>query len=95
MFNDSDLDKPTNVDFVAHAKSMGANAKKVTLESLKDEFASAKNYAGVSVLVIDTHPSKWTEGGAFWEVGVSGSSTEPEIQSAHARQVEGKAKRRL
>jgi len=95
MFNDYDLDKPANVDFVAHAKSMGANAKKVTLETLKEEFTSAKNYAGVSVLVIDTHPSKWTEGGAFWEVGVSGSSTEPEIQSAHARQVEGKAKRRL
>ena len=95
MFNDYDLDKPANVDFVAHAKSMGANAKKVTLETLKEEFTSAKNYAGVSVLVIDTHPSKWTEGGAFWEVGVSGSSTEPEIQNAHARQVEGKAKRRL
>ncbi len=95
MFNDSDLDKPVNVDFVAHAKSMGANAKKVTLESLKEELTSAKNYAGVSVLVIDTHPSKWTEGGAFWEVGVSGSSNDSEIQSAHARQVEGKAKRRL
>jgi 3D-(3,5/4)-trihydroxycyclohexane-1,2-dione acylhydrolase (decyclizing) len=95
MFNDSDLDKPVNVDFVAHAKSMGANARKVTLESLKDEFISAKSYAGVSVLVIDTHPSKWTEGGAFWEVGVSGSSNNSEIQSAHTRQVEGKAKRRL
>jgi 3D-(3,5/4)-trihydroxycyclohexane-1,2-dione acylhydrolase (decyclizing) len=95
MFNDLDLDKPASVDFVAHAKSMGANAKKVTLERLKDEFASAKNYSGVSVLVIDTHPSKWTEGGAFWEVGVSGSSNEAAIQSAHARQVEGKAKRRI
>jgi len=95
MFNDSDLDKPFSVDFVAHAKSMGANAKKVTLDSLKDDFSSAKSYPGVSVLVIDTHPSKWTEGGAFWEVGVSESSNGTEIQSAHASQVEGKANRRL
>jgi 3D-(3,5/4)-trihydroxycyclohexane-1,2-dione acylhydrolase (decyclizing) len=95
MFNDSDLNKPFDVDFVAHAKSMGANAKKIDFKSLKDEFMSAKNHPGVSVLVIDTHPSKWTEGGAFWEVGVSGSSENSEIQNAHARQVEGKANRRL
>lgn len=95
MFDDSDLAKPFDVDFVAHAKSMGANAKKITLESLKNEFIAAKSYTGVSVLVIDTHPSKWTEGGAFWEVGVSGSSNEPEIKSAYSRQVEGKAKRRF
>ncbi len=95
MFDDSDLAKPFDVDFVAHAKSMGANAKKITLESLKNEFIAAKSHTGVSVLVIDTHPSKWTEGGAFWEVGVSGSSNEPEIKSAYSRQVEGKAKRRF
>ena len=95
MFNDSDLNKPFDVDFVAHANSMGAKAKKVTIQSLKDEFMAAKKNSGVTVLVIDTHPSKWTEGGAFWEVGVSGVSSEPEIQNAYQRQVTGKANRRI
>ena len=95
MFADSDLDKPFDVDFVAHANSLGAKAKRVNFENLQDEFLQAKKNSGVSVLVIDTHPTEWTEGGAFWEVGVSGSSSDSQIQSAHKRQVEGKANRRL
>jgi 3D-(3,5/4)-trihydroxycyclohexane-1,2-dione acylhydrolase (decyclizing) len=95
MFADSDLDKPFEVDFVAHAKSLGAKAKRVNFDNLQDEFLLAKKNSGVSVLVIDTHPSEWTEGGAFWEVGVSGSSSDSQIQSAHKRQVDGKANRRL
>ena len=95
MFADSDLDKPFEVDFVAHANSLGAKAKRVNFDNLQDEFLQAKKNSGVSVLVIDTHPTEWTEGGAFWEVGVSGSSSDSQIQSAHKRQVEGKANRRL
>jgi len=95
MFADSDLDKPFEVDFVAHANSLGARAKRVNFDNLQDEFLQAKKNSGVSVLVIDTHPTEWTEGGAFWEVGVSGSSSDSQIQSAHKRQVEGKANRRL
>jgi len=95
MFADSDLDKPFDVDFVAHANSLGAKAKRVNFDNLQDEFLQAKKNSGVSVLVIDTHPTEWTEGGAFWEVGVSGSSSDSQIQSAHKRQVEGKANRRL
>ena len=95
MFADSDLDKPFEVDFVAHANSLGAKAKRVNFENLQDEFLQAKKNSGVSVLVIDTHPTEWTEGGAFWEVGVSGSSSDSQIQSAHKRQVDGKANRRL
>ena len=95
MFADSDLDKPFDVDFVAHANSLGAKAKRVNFDNLQDEFLQAKKNSGVSVLVIDTHPTEWTEGGAFWEVGVSGSSSDSQIQSAHKRQVDGKANRRL
>jgi 3D-(3,5/4)-trihydroxycyclohexane-1,2-dione acylhydrolase (decyclizing) len=95
MFADSDLDKPFEVDFVAHANSLGAKAKRINIDNLQDEFLQAKKNSGVSVLVIDTHPTEWTEGGAFWEVGVSGSSSDSQIQSAHKRQVDGKANRRL
>lgn len=95
MFNDSDLKPPFEVDFVAHAKSLGANSKKVTIENLQEEFKSVQNQNGVTVLVIDTHPESWTEGGAFWEVGVSGASDEIGVQDAYQRQVIGKANRGL
>mgnify|MGYP000155909292 FL=1 len=94
MFDDSDLNKPFKVDFVSHAKSLGARAVKVTLETLVAEFKTAKASPGVSVLVIDTDPEIWTEGGAFWEVGVSGISKVSEVQQAYKRLTEGKSNQR-
>jgi len=95
MFNDSDLNKPFKVDFVSHAKSLGANAIKVTIDNLATEFKSAKESPGVSVLVIDTDPEIWTEGGAFWEVAISGISEVSEIKQAYKRLTEGKSNQRL
>ena len=94
MFDDSDLNKPFKVDFVSHAKSLGARAVKVTLENLAAEFKTAKESQGVSVLVIDTDPEIWTEGGAFWEVAVSGISKVSEVQQAYKRLTEGKSNQR-
>ena len=94
MFDDSDLNKPFKVDFVSHAKSLGARAVKVTLENLVSEFKTAKASPGVSVLVIDTDPEIWTEGGAFWEVGVSGISKVSEVQQAYKRLTDGKSNQR-
>jgi 3D-(3,5/4)-trihydroxycyclohexane-1,2-dione acylhydrolase (decyclizing) len=91
MFNDSDLNPPFKVDFVAHAKSLGARAINVTINNLVDEFKSAKKLPGVTVLVIQTHPEKWTEGGTFWEVGVSGVSDVVEVQNAYQRLIQGKS----
>jgi 3D-(3,5/4)-trihydroxycyclohexane-1,2-dione acylhydrolase (decyclizing) len=95
MFNDPDLNKPFKVDFVSHAKSLGARAVKVTLETLVAEFKTAKESQGVSVLVIDTDPKIWTEGGAFWEVAVSGISEVSEVKQAYKRLTEGKSNQRL
>ena len=94
MFNDSDLNPPFKVDFVAHAKSLGARAINVTINNLVDEFKSAKKLPGVTVLVIQTHPEKWTEGGTFWEVGVSGISDVVEVQNAYQRLIQGKSGQR-
>jgi 3D-(3,5/4)-trihydroxycyclohexane-1,2-dione acylhydrolase (decyclizing) len=79
------------VDFAAHAAAMGCRAETV---STVDELAAAVERARASdrtaVIVIRTHPDAWTEGGAFWEVGV------PEVSSyaavRHARQQMDKAK---
>jgi TPP-dependent trihydroxycyclohexane-1,2-dione (THcHDO) dehydratase len=48
----------------------------------------------VTVLVIQTHPEKWTEGGTFWEVGVSGVSDVVEVQNAYQRLIQGKSGQR-
>jgi len=94
MFNDSDLKAPFKVDFVSHAKSLGARAVKVTIENLAAEFSAAKDLPGVSVLVIDTDAENWTEGGAFWEVALSGISDVSEVKQAYKRLIEGKSNQR-
>jgi len=94
MFNDSDLKAPFKVDFVSHAKSLGARALKVTIENLAAEFSAAKDLPGVSVLVIDTDAENWTQGGAFWEVAVSGISDVSEVKQAYKRLTEGKSNQR-
>jgi 3D-(3,5/4)-trihydroxycyclohexane-1,2-dione acylhydrolase (decyclizing) len=67
------------VDFAAHARSMGAHAVKVSgLPELRDHLVSIRDMAGVHVVVIEVQAEAWTEGGAFWEVGV------PEVSSRDA-----------
>jgi 3D-(3,5/4)-trihydroxycyclohexane-1,2-dione acylhydrolase (decyclizing) len=73
------------VDFVKHAESLGALAEKVsTIEEFQAAFLRAKAAPKTSVIVIDTHPYKWTEGGAWWEVGVPEVSERDEVLVARA-----------
>lgn len=78
----------TRVDFVKHAESMGALAEKVTgIEELRAAFRRAKTADRSSVIVIDTHPYEWTEGGSWWEVGVPEVSGRNEVLAARAEWV--------
>lgn len=73
------------VDFVQHAAAMGANAERVNdLEGLPKAFRRAKDADRTSVLVVRTDPEAWSEGGAWWEVGVPEVSQRPEVQAARA-----------
>jgi 3D-(3,5/4)-trihydroxycyclohexane-1,2-dione acylhydrolase (decyclizing) len=78
------------VDFAAHARSMGA----LTLEvgSLA-EFAAALQTARAAdrttVIVTKVRASDWTEGGAFWQVGVPEVSERQQVLEARARMDEG------
>jgi 3D-(3,5/4)-trihydroxycyclohexane-1,2-dione acylhydrolase (decyclizing) len=47
------------------------------------------------VIAIETAPSRWTPGGAFWEVGVAEVSDRPEIERAYALLREGKERQRV
>jgi 3D-(3,5/4)-trihydroxycyclohexane-1,2-dione acylhydrolase (decyclizing) len=69
------------VDFVAHARSLGCGVEEVPagagVDDLRDAYGRARAAAvreGRPVVVVcRTHPSTWTEAGAWWETGVPAS----------------------
>jgi 3D-(3,5/4)-trihydroxycyclohexane-1,2-dione acylhydrolase (decyclizing) len=84
LFRDTRHQTMPNVDFAAHAASMGANAKSVaSLAELETALKESKDHAGVSVFVIDTDPLITTdEGGHWWDVAVPEVSTRPQVNAA-------------
>ena len=83
------------VDFAAHAAALGCRAVTVrTIEELSEAFAAARADDRTSVIVIETDPRAWTEGGAWWEVGVPETSSRPEIAAARAALDEAKQHQR-
>lgn len=75
------------IDFVAHARSLGAQAEKVArLRDLPAALERARAATRSAVVVIDTDPARSTgEGGAWWDVAVPEASTRPEVREARAR----------
>ena len=83
------------VDFAAHAASMGCESRRVgTIPELADALNWARTTDRTTVIVIETDPHAWTEGGAWWEVGVPETSTRPSIQAARAALDEAKTLQR-
>jgi 3D-(3,5/4)-trihydroxycyclohexane-1,2-dione acylhydrolase (decyclizing) len=84
------------VDFVAHASSMGADAYRVTnVAELAAKIDSTRDSDRVVVIVIEMAPTIWTEGGAFWEVGVPEVSDKPSVRDARRTLDEEKKKQRV
>ncbi|RWE92819.1 MAG: 3D-(3,5/4)-trihydroxycyclohexane-1,2-dione acylhydrolase (decyclizing), partial [Mesorhizobium sp.] len=73
-----------DVDFAAHAASMGAIAEKVaSIAELETALAKAKKNDRTTVLVIDTDPLVSTEaGGHWWDVAVPEVSARREVNAA-------------
>ncbi|QPC86171.1 3D-(3,5/4)-trihydroxycyclohexane-1,2-dione acylhydrolase (decyclizing) [Mesorhizobium sp. NBSH29] len=73
-----------DIDFVAHAASLGALAEKVSsIGDLEQALKRATTAARTSVVVIDTDPLVSTEaGGHWWDVAVPEVSDRPQVQSA-------------
>ncbi|TCV49548.1 3D-(3,5/4)-trihydroxycyclohexane-1,2-dione acylhydrolase (decyclizing) [Agrobacterium tumefaciens] len=78
---------PITIDFVAHAGSMGADARKVsTISELEAALASARESTRTTVIVIDTDPYPTPQaGGHWWDVAVPEVSDRAEIGPARAR----------
>lgn len=73
-----------DVDFAAHAASLGAVAEKVaSIAELETALAKAKKNDRTTVLVIDTDPLVSTEaGGHWWDVAVPEVSSRPQVNAA-------------
>jgi 3D-(3,5/4)-trihydroxycyclohexane-1,2-dione acylhydrolase (decyclizing) len=76
----------TRVDFVAHAKALGAEAMQVAgVAELEAAVAKAKSAARTTVIVIETDPQAGTAaGGAWWNVPVAEVSPDARVREAHA-----------
>jgi 3D-(3,5/4)-trihydroxycyclohexane-1,2-dione acylhydrolase (decyclizing) len=84
----SPLEQPPRVDFASHAAALGCAVLTADkLDGLAAAYAQARTHARAgspAVVVIRTHPSSWTDAGAWWEVGVPEVSTRAEIAEARA-----------
>jgi 3D-(3,5/4)-trihydroxycyclohexane-1,2-dione acylhydrolase (decyclizing) len=78
--------QPPRVDFASHAAALGCAVLSVPdLADLRSAYRQAREHARsgrVAVVVIRTHPSSWTDAGAWWEVGVPEHSEYPAVTDA-------------
>jgi 3D-(3,5/4)-trihydroxycyclohexane-1,2-dione acylhydrolase (decyclizing) len=82
-----DMDTAPPVDFVAHARSLGATAEQAKgLADLEAALGRARAAGRTAVIVIETDPVAATAaGGAWWDVPVPEVSAHPEVAAARAR----------
>ena len=80
------------IDFAAHAASLGARSQKVSsLDELEEVVLAASGRAGVDVIVIDTDPGPSTEaGGVWWDVAVPAVSERATVDAAYQNYVQGR-----
>jgi 3D-(3,5/4)-trihydroxycyclohexane-1,2-dione acylhydrolase (decyclizing) len=78
-----------DIDFAAHARSLGAIAEKVaSLADLEAAVQRARRSPRTHVIVIDTDPLTITDaGGHWWDVAVPEVSVRPAVRDAHAKYV--------
>jgi 3D-(3,5/4)-trihydroxycyclohexane-1,2-dione acylhydrolase (decyclizing) len=85
-FNNLLDDAAPRIDFVAHARALGAHADKAgDLAALETQLGRAIRSDRTAVVVIDTDPAhSTTVGGAWWNVPVAEVSASTRVRGAHA-----------
>jgi 3D-(3,5/4)-trihydroxycyclohexane-1,2-dione acylhydrolase (decyclizing) len=83
------------IDFAAHARSLGAIAEKVGgIGDLEAALVRARDSTRSHVIVIDTDPLTITDaGGHWWDVAVPEVSERPRVRDAHDRYAAALARR--
>lgn len=84
LLRDTKHEMLPDIDFVAHAKSLGANAEKAaSIADFEAALDRARKSDRTTVVLIDTDPLISTgEGGHWWDVAVPEVSTRAEVNAA-------------
>ena len=84
LWQDCAMEQQPQIDFRAHAESMGAIAVKVSsISELEGELAKAKTADRTTVVVIDTDALITTDaGGHWWDVAVPETSSRKQVTGA-------------
>jgi len=95
LWADSHFETLAEIDFAAHAASLGAIAEKVsTIAQLERSLSQAKLSDRTHVIVIETDPAITTDaGGAWWDVAIPEVSARPEVRAARQAYVDQLKKR--
>ena len=96
LLDDTSRGEPPRVDFVAHARALGAVAEKAdSIEALEQALARARDRDRSCCIVIDTDPAAATEaGGHWWDVPVPEVSEREAVRAARAGYEEAIARQR-
>ena len=97
LWEDSTHKTLPDIDFVAHAASLGAIAEKAdSIEALEQALQRTRQSERTHVIVIDTDPAiTTTEGGAWWDVAIPEVSSRAEVDAARAASLNQRKNRRL
>jgi len=96
LLKDCNVKNLFHVDFVKHAESMGAHARKVsTIGELGLAMDWAKTTDRTTVIVIENDAFVWTPGDAMWDVGVPTISKRKQVRDARKYQDNLRKKQRV
>jgi 3D-(3,5/4)-trihydroxycyclohexane-1,2-dione acylhydrolase (decyclizing) len=97
LWEDSPHTSLADIDFVAHAASLGAVAEKAgSIAALEHALRRARASERTHVIVIDTDPLIATAaGGAWWDVAIPEVSSRSEVDAARTASLGPRANRRL
>ena len=86
-----------DIDFAAHAASMGALAVKVAgIGEFEDAMKAARGHTRTTVIVVDTDPLETTDaGGHWWDVAVPEVSVRPQVEAARENYIKARQLQRL
>lgn len=87
MYKDSNIEAQPEIDFVWHARSMGAHAEKAgSIAELEAKIVEARGRNIPSVIVIDTDAVPGTgAGGHWWDVAVPQAGGPERLEQARER----------
>ncbi|MGK6316444.1 3D-(3,5/4)-trihydroxycyclohexane-1,2-dione acylhydrolase (decyclizing) [Neorhizobium sp. DT-125] len=99
LYRDCNVEQQPEIDFVAHAASMGAHAVKAkNIADLEAQVAAARGRDIPTVIVVDSDPTNgpgFGDAGNWWDVAVPEVGTTDKLKQAYARYLEGAAGQRL